>query len=409
VTSRDQSRQTILILATLCVTYFVENFIRSSASSLSPILIAELGISLGEMGLLITAFFLIYGILQLPAGLLSSTFGPRKTILWFTVLTCAGSLLFWFSHRYELLFLAQFIMGVGESVFYINAVAIVTRWWPPEKKATAIGVLSASSGIGGFLCYMGFPLAQTYLGDWRLLYLVVVIILFLNYGTNYLLIRDYPPDAVQHEAERPKIVESIKEVLSNKRFRVIIAIYALMIFNGILNNWINPFLMKTKGLTYVEAGFVSSFGTVAGFLGCIAMGVISDRLRSRRKPIVLFTTLNTFLFAAMIFIPGQLPFLAYAAVWCGMCLCGSIWVLYWSIGSEILPPGKASIGLGMMNGMSVILSSLLAPVYGSLVDVTGSYFTPNIIALGLSLGTVLIIFILIKETYGETPWKSAPS
>ena len=61
--SRDQSRQTILILATLCVTYFVENFIRSSASSLSPILISELGISLGEMGLLITAFFLIYGIL----------------------------------------------------------------------------------------------------------------------------------------------------------------------------------------------------------------------------------------------------------------------------------------------------------------------------------------------------------
>jgi len=51
VISRDQSRQTILILATLCVTYFVENFIRSSASSLSPILIAELGISLCEMGL----------------------------------------------------------------------------------------------------------------------------------------------------------------------------------------------------------------------------------------------------------------------------------------------------------------------------------------------------------------------
>jgi hypothetical protein len=63
----------------------------------------------------------------------------------------------------------------------------------------------------------------------------------------------------------------------------------------------------------------------------------------------------------------------------------------------------------MMNGMSVILSSLLAPVYGSLVDVTGSYFTPNIIALGLSLATVLVIFVLIKETYGETPWKSAPS
>jgi predicted MFS family arabinose efflux permease len=398
VVSREQSRQTLLILATLCVTYFVENFLRSSASSLSPILIKELG--------LITAFFLIYGIMQLPAGLLSSMLGPRKTILWFTVLTCAGSLLFWLSYRYEMLFLAQFIMGVGESVFYINAVAIVTRWWPPEKKATAIGVLSASSGIGAFLCYMGFPLAQTYLGDWRMLYLVVVIILFLNYATNYLLVRDSPPDGSPYATTHPKIVESVKEVVSNKRFRVIIAVYALIAFTGVLHNWINPYLMNAKGLTYVEAGFVSSFGTVAGFIGCIAMGVISDRLRSRRKPIVIFTTLNTLLFAVMIFTPAQLPFYAYAAVWCGMALCGSIWVLYWSIGSEILPSGKASIGLGMMNGMSVMLSSLLAPIYGTLVDITGSYFTPNIIALGFGCVTVLAVFSFIKETYGEVPGKS---
>ncbi len=406
--SKNQSRQTILILATLCVTYFVENFLRSAASSLSPVLIAELGITLGQMGLLITAFFLIYGIMQLPAGLLSSILGPRKAILWFTVLTCAGSVLFWLSHRYEMLFLAQFIMGVGQSVFYINAVAIVTHWWPPEKKATAIGVLSASSGIGGFLCYMGFPLAQTYLGDWRLLYLVVVAILFLNYATSFFILCDSPPDAAPIENTHPKIIESIKDIIYNKRFRVILLVYSLIVFTGVLNSWINPYLMNVKGLTYVEAGFVSSFGTVAGFLGCIVIGMISDRLRSRKKPIVFFTALASALFAGMIFIPAQLPFVAYAAVWCGLCLCNSIWVLYWSIGSEMLPSGKSSIGLGLMNGFSVMLSSILAPIYGSLVDVTGSYFTPNIIALCFSVVTVLVVYAFIKETYGETPGKSAP-
>ena len=397
--SREQSRQTILILATLSVTYFVENFLRSSVSSLSPILIKELGITLGEMGLLITAFYLIYGIMQPAAGLLSSMLGPRKTILSFMILTCAGSVLFWLSHRYELLFLAQFIMGVGQSVFYINAVAIVSNWWPPEKKATAIGVLSASSGIGGFLCYMGFPLAQTYLGDWRLLYLVVVLILFLNLGTNFLLVRDSPPDVAPTATTRPKIVESLKDVLANKPFRVIIVVYTLTIFSGILNSWINPYLMNVKGLTYVEAGFVSSFGTVAGFLGCIVIGIVSDRLRSRRKPVVFFTGMASVLFACMIFIPAQMPFPAYALVWCGLCLCNSIWVLFWSMGGEMLPTGKSSIGLGMMNGISTIISSIIAPIYGSLVDVTGSYFTPNIIALGFSLATFAFIFFSVKETY----------
>ena len=54
----EKPRQFVLILATLCLTYFLENFLRNSASALSPILIKELGISLGEMGLIITAFFL---------------------------------------------------------------------------------------------------------------------------------------------------------------------------------------------------------------------------------------------------------------------------------------------------------------------------------------------------------------
>jgi len=396
----EKPRQVMLILATLCVTYFVENFLRSSAAALSPLLIKELGISLGEMGLLITAFFLIYGIMQFPSGILSDVLGPRKVILWFTVLTCAGSLLFWLSYRYEMMFLAQFIMGIGTSVFYINAVTTITHWFPPERKATAIGILSASSGIGAFLCYMGFPLAETYLGNWRILYIVVVAILFLNWGTNFLFLKDAPPDFSQTQSARPKIIESFKEVLADRRFFTIFVVYALLAFGGILNNWINPFLISVKGLTYVEAGVVSSLGTVAGFIGCIAIGVLSDRLRSRRKPIIMFTCANFLLFALMIFTPAGLNFAAYAAIWGGMCLCGSIWVIFFSMGGEILPTGKAGIGLGLMNGLSVILGSLLAPLYGSLVDTTGSYFIPNIISLGLSLLTVLVIIVFAKETYG---------
>ena len=396
----EKPRQVILILATLCVTYFLENFLRNSAAALSPLLIKDLGISLGQMGLLITAFFLIYGIMQFPSGVLSDVLGPRKVILWFTTLTCAGSLLFWLSTRYDLIFIAQFIMGIGTSVFYINAVITISRWVPPESKATATGILSASSGIGAFLCYIGFPLAETYLGNWRILYISVVVILFLNWGTNYLYLKDSPSGFIQPQSTHLNILESFKEILANRSFFTILIAYALLAFNSILNNWINPFLITGKGLTYVQAGIVSSLGTVAGFIGCIAIGVISDRLRSRKRPVIVFTAANVLLFALMIFTPADLSFAVYAVIWCGMCLCGSIWVLFFSMGGEILSVGKAGMGLGLMNGMSVIIGSLLAPIYGSLVDATGSYFTPNIISLGLSFITILVLLFFTKETYG---------
>jgi MFS family permease len=155
------------------------------------------------MGLLITGYFLIYGVMQLPAGVLADILGPRKSILWFTALTCLGSLLFWLSYRYELLLAAQVIIGVGTSVFYVNAVTLVIRWFPPEKKATAIGVLSASMGIGGFASYMGFPLSISLWGSWRLLYLGMLVVLLANWVINILILRDSPqPIAFVKREER---------------------------------------------------------------------------------------------------------------------------------------------------------------------------------------------------------------
>jgi hypothetical protein len=66
-----------------------------------------------------------------------------------------------------------------------------------------------------------------------------------------------------------------------------------------------------------------------------------------------------------------------------------------------------------MNGSSTILSSLATPIYGSLVDITGSYFLPNMIVLALSIVTVVALMVIMKETYGvaahETALKGKPS
>jgi MFS family permease len=382
------------------MSYFVETFLRTSASSLSPILIQELGISLGKMGFLITGFWLIYGIMQFPSAVLSDVLGPKRTIVGFTALTCVGCLLFYLSHQYDLLFMAQFIMGLGTSVFYINAITIINRWFPPERKATVIGILSASSGVGAFTCYMGFPLAETMWGGWRALYIVMLGVLLLNWGMKFLFLSDGPPQNIPPQKPRRNILMSFREVLVDRRFFIILFCYVMLTFNSVLNNWINPFLISAKGLTYVEAGVVSSLGTVAGFFGCITVGMISDRLRSRRLPVILFATIGFLLFGVMIFVPAGLNFAVYAGIWCAMGLFGSIWVLFFSMVGEVLPPEKAAIGLGLMNGLSIILSSFIAPIYGTLVDVTGGYFTPNIIVFGVVFFTILVIIIYTKETYG---------
>jgi len=397
-----QRRLAITTLATICVTYFVENFLRSAASALTPVLIHELGISRGAMGFLITGYFLIYGIMQLPAGVLTDVLGPRKSIVWFTALTIVGGVLFWLSYRYELLFAAQFIMGIGTSVFYINAITIIGRWFPPERKATAIGVLSASTGIGAFASYMGFPLATVMWGSWRTLYFVMLSVLAINWVMNLLVLKDFPETTIQTLQTRQNILTSIKETLMDRRLYPLIFGYIMLGLNFTLFSWANQFLIETKKLTYIESGMVTSLGTVAGFIGCLAIGVLSDRIRKRRLPIIFFLGVYTLLLAGLIVIPAGYPIATYAGIWGAMSLCGSIWVLFPSMVGELVPPRKVSIGFGAMNGLTMIFSSLATPIYGSLVDMTGSFFVPTIISLGLGVFTLIILFIFLKETYGNT-------
>ncbi len=410
MSSLNKQRQTgLFILATISVTYLIENFLRSAASALTPVLINELSITRGAMGFLITGYFLIYGVMQFPAGFLANILGPRKSIVGFTALTCVGSILFWASYRYELLFAAQFIMGVGTSVFYINAVTLISRWFPVNRRATAIGVLSASSGVGAFASYMGLPLAVTLWGDWRTLYLVMLVVLVVNWGMNFFILKDGPQSLEVPPRTGLNIKGSISKVLHTQNFYPPLIGFTMTGFTFVIYNWINQLLIEDKGLTYIEAGTVSSLGTVAGFIGCLLIGIISDKLKRRKLPVIFFLSTNLLLLCGLIFLPANLSVAVYTAVWFAMGICGSIWILFFSIVSEVLPLEVAGIGLGVMNGLSTILSSLATPIYGSLVDILGSYFIPNLICLGLGILTVITLVLIMKETYGISATRSQPS
>jgi len=354
-----QMSYAVVLLATICVTYFVENFLRSAAGALTPILIVELGISHGSMGLLISAFFFVYGVMQIPSGILSDALGARKTILGFTALTVAGVFLFWLSRSYSLLGAAQLMVGVGCSVFYINAVKLISTWFPAERKATAIGVLSAASGLGNFVAYMGFPLAVGRFGDWRPLYLGMSVLLVANWAMNFRVLRGNGSTVVDgpHTRGQP-IVKALLATVTDARLLPFIAGYVLASFSWVFLSWMPQFLIDTKGFTYVDAGMVASVGSIAGIPGCIVIAAVSDRLRRRKLPIVAFSAVYTVLLFLFIGLPGGLPLAVYLAVSFGLTFMVSFWVLFFSMVPETLPPERAGVGLGLVNGLGTVGSAL---------------------------------------------------
>jgi predicted MFS family arabinose efflux permease len=391
----------LILLATICVTYFVENFLRSSAGALTPILIQELGISHGSMGLLISAYFFVYGLMQIPSGILSDALGARKTILGFTALTVAGVFLFWLSRSYMLLGLAKFMVGIGSSVFYINAVRLLSTWFPPERKATAIGVLSAASGLGNFVAYMGFPLTVQRLGDWRPFYLGMSLLLVANWAMNFRILRDRDEPALDgpHTRGQP-ILKTLVATVTDKRLLPFIAGYVLASFGWVFINWMPQYLIDVKGFAYVDAGLVASVGSIAGIPGCIVIAAVSDKLRKRKAPIVAFSAVYSVLLALFLFFPGELPLAAYLALSFLITFAVSFWVLFFSMVPETLPPERAGMGLGLVNGLGTMGFSLVAPLYGGLVDATGGYGASNALLMAGAVAMTLIFALFMRECYG---------
>jgi len=390
-----------VILASICVNYFIENFLRSAPSALSPILIEGLSLSHGGAGLLISSYSLLYAVMQIPSGILSDGLGPRRTIIGFTLFSVVGVFLFYLGSRMEVLLAAQMLIGLGGSVFYINAVKLISNWFPPERQASAVGILSATLGLGSFTAYIGFPLSSSLTGGWRTLYLYCSALLVANLVANLFILRDSPnPKTQKSTSIDGSLGLALKQVLGNRRLYPLLAGYLLAGLSWVFLSWLPQYLTDTRGFSYIDVGIVSSVGTLAGIPGCILIGAVSDKLRKRKLPLVAFSAAYSCLLALFLYLPGWMPQAVFAVVAAALGFTVSLWVLLIPMVSETLPPEIEGIGLGVLNSVGTLGFTLSAPVYGMLVDKSGGYLLSNIVIL---IGGVLMTAIysfFTSETYG---------
>jgi len=397
----ERGRYAVVILAVLILTYFTENFLRSAPSALSPILIEELGLSYGMMGILFSSYFFLYALMQVPSGILSGVLGPRRTIVTFTLITVVGTLLFYVARDFRLLILAQLIIGFGSSVFYINAVRLTSEWFPPEKRVSAIGLLSASSGLGNFAAYMGFPLAITFIGGWRPLFLYCGVLMVASFVAIVIFLKENP-DAENNNRGNggAPLMSLVKAAFMDRRIYPFIAGFVFMSFTWVLLTWLPQFLIDTRGLTYMDVGIISSAGTIMGIPGCILIAIISDRLKKRKLPLVAFSALTALLVALLLVSGPGPPIIVYALLVGGIGFCQSIWVLFFPMIGETLPHEPSGIAQGLVHGIGTRGFSIMSPIYGALVDATGGYGLSNTIVIAVSVLTTLMFVFFTSETYG---------
>lgn len=150
----------------LSVLHGVNEFYSIALPPILPLLIADLDISYTQAGLLLSVFFLMYSVFQLPAGMIADRLGKTRLLVAGMVGMAAGIGLAATAQSYEMLILSQVVAGASGSTFHPAGMALISDIESADTDGTAMGVF----GFGGMVGVAAAPVIVGGIGSfvhWR--------------------------------------------------------------------------------------------------------------------------------------------------------------------------------------------------------------------------------------------------
>ena len=379
------SRWAVLVLITLA--HALGALAVLSVAPLSPFLLDALHLSRAQVGLLLPAVYLGGVLMSLPAGWLTDRLGVRLTLgagqavigLLVLVAALAGSL--------RTLLACLVLAGFGFSVLNPSTGKAVLEWFPPRGRGLAMGIKQTGLTLGGLVGALALPPLALVAG-WRAALAAGGALALVSAALTLIVYRSPAGASSASATAWPRLGELRVFLRRPGVIVVFLSGLALSVAQSSVLAHLAIYVRETFALSPVAAGQMLALAQAGGTAGRLAWGVISDRFfGGRRRPGVVVNALIGAGAYALLALGDRLPLagLVSLSLVAGVGAFG--WVgLYFALVAEI---GGARYA-GLLTGVAVAFawSGVLIgpPVFGLLVDRTGSYAWPWLALAVVGLG-----------------------
>jgi sugar phosphate permease len=372
----------------------------------------------GLLGLLGSAYFYPYALMQLPAGLLSDSWGPRKTISLFFCAAFAGSIVLGTAPNAYVAVVGRALVGLGAAMLFVPALKVLAEWFRVKEFAMMTGILMAMGGVGSYSA--SAPLAYiSNLVGWRRSFLLVGSFTLVLAALVWVFVRDRPADiGLPSLAEPPgpksetgRRIQGVKMVLSHPRFWPLASwfFFTCAVFFSFIGLWGGPYLMQVYGLSNVKAGHILSMAAVGMIAGSPLLSFVSNNLFKARKPVLILS--SVFMSAAtavLFFFPREIapPFLYLVCLTIGT-FCGASVTIGFTANKELFPVQIAGTASGLVNFFPFLGGALFQIILGAVLDSQGLTATGGFSLQGFRYALLLLFIcgiaalassLFIKET-----------
>jgi predicted MFS family arabinose efflux permease len=398
-----KTKWAVAVFACLAGLYFFSIFQRVGIAVIALDIMNEFSVDASVTGLMSSMYFFPYALAQVPAGVMLDRIGIRKTVLYLSVIACAGALLFSFSNSIYALGLGRALVGFGVGGYYVSSLKAIAVWFKPQRFATLTGVLTSVGNIGSLVATSPLALLSFTLG-WRGSFFIVFGFMMLFTAMTWIVVRGNEGETYR---SRGSVSSDLRMILSSRRFLILtlIPLFVYGFFISFQGLWGGPFLQDVYGLTksgaanlllFIGLGFML-LGPVAGFL--------SDKIE-RRKPVLLAgVAISLAFWVAMAIFGNSLTPVSISLLFFMLGVSFAFTNIYMTVAKELFTSQLVGTSMACFNVFAFVGAGLFQYLMGIILNtayggVRGFEAYQLIFFLGAALITIsLMVGLISSETY----------
>jgi len=330
--------------------YLAVFFLRAAPAVMTSELMRDFHIGAASLGNLSAFYFYFYVAAQIPVGILTNSWGPRRLLVWGALLAAGGQFLFGSTDHIAVACAGRAIIGGSTAVGWLVTLRLAAHWFPNTRFGMVSGLGLLFGNLGALFAQVPLRLAVEHFG-WR--------------GTAIA-----PPELQTRQNVTPAgILKSLRTVFSFRNTWLILLaqggmVGPIMTFTGL---WGPSYLRARFGLEPKAAATICSVMIICWAAASPVFGGFSDRIRNRKKPYLIGSLCCALGWISM-FYAGNLPLAAFTAIAASTSFATGCVIIAFAYGRESVPAEHMGTATATANIGNMLGNVFLQPGIGLLLD-----------------------------------------
>ena len=403
-------------LTLLVVSGMVNYMDRAAVSIANPLIRQDLGLSVADMGLLLSSFLWAYSFTQLPIGGLVDRFGPRRMLagglgLW-SVAQALGGLVTGFWPFVG----TRVLLGIGEAPQFSSCVRVVRDWYNVRDRGLPTGLFAGSSAMGTALSAPLLTVLMLSFG-WRWMFVVLGVagvVLGVVWWTLYRNVDDVALTAdEQHyltegEANEPyqdvTVADWLRVLRTGPTWGLLMGFFGTTYLSWMYTAWLPGYLEMDRHMSIPKTGIYAAIPFACQVLGSLSGGLCVQWL-TRRNVAPLTSAKIPVVggvagMAVFTIVTAQVAndHLAVACLSLALYLGGISIACAWTLICVVAPRNYVGSLAGMKNFGGYFGGALAPTVTGFIVQATGSFRPALLTGAAVGFASALIYQFGVRRT-----------